>query len=75
MAQGCGFPHTQAAKRTAPSRQSLKKEFHGRTRLQNPWWMHMRKYEHELVRCKKNADIPENSLVTELEQQSKEYLN
>jgi hypothetical protein len=29
MAQGCGFPHTQVAKRTAPSRQSLKKRFHG----------------------------------------------
>jgi hypothetical protein len=37
MAQGCGFPHTQVAKRTAPSdsaelvagRQSLKKGFHG----------------------------------------------
>jgi hypothetical protein len=29
MAQGCGFPHTQVAKRTAPSRQSLQKRFHG----------------------------------------------
>jgi hypothetical protein len=29
QAQGCGFPHTQAAKRTAPFRQSLKKQFHG----------------------------------------------
>jgi hypothetical protein len=25
QAQGCGFPHTQVAKRTAPSRQSLQK--------------------------------------------------
>ena len=43
QAQGCGFPHTQAAKRTAPSdsaelvagRQSLKKRFHGRAGQEN----------------------------------------
>jgi hypothetical protein len=29
QAQGCGFPHAQVAKRTAPSRQSLKKRLHG----------------------------------------------
>jgi hypothetical protein len=29
QAQGCGFPHTQVAKRTAPFCQSLKKRFHG----------------------------------------------
>jgi hypothetical protein len=35
QAQGCGFPHTQAAKKTAPSRQSLKKRFHGLARQEN----------------------------------------
>ncbi|UCH07666.1 MAG: hypothetical protein JSV55_01320, partial [Deltaproteobacteria bacterium] len=33
--QGCGFPHTQVAKRTAPSRQSLKKRFHGLATQEN----------------------------------------
>ena len=43
QAQGCGFPHTQVAKRTAPSRQSLKKRFHGLAGQENsrqkrhPW--------------------------------------
>jgi hypothetical protein len=74
MAQGCGFPHTQAAKRTAPSdsaelvagRPSLKKEFHGRACQQNPHWTHMRKYQHKLLGYKKEIHIPWDSRVTGL---------
>ena len=47
QAQGCGFPHTQVAKRTAPSdsaelvagRQSLQKRFHGLTWQESFQWM------------------------------------
>jgi hypothetical protein len=55
QAQGCGFPHTQAAKRTAPSRQSLKKRFHGLA------------YE-ENATSKQDIHIFLDSLVTELRQ-------
>jgi len=48
-------PHTQAAKRTAPSRQSLKKGFHGHAGQEN-------------VMSKKDIHIPPDSSVTELTQ-------
>jgi hypothetical protein len=38
QAQGCGFPHTQVAKRTAPSRQSLQKRFHGLASTAPAFW-------------------------------------
>ena len=64
QAQGCGFPHTQVAKRTAPSRQSLKKRFHGIADEENPTRYSftrlrrdMRAYQHGLLWCQKKTFI------------------
>jgi hypothetical protein len=55
MARGSGFPHTQAAKTTAPSRQSLKKRFHGLAGQENST-------------SKKDIYIPRDAIVAELKQ-------
>jgi hypothetical protein len=39
LRRSCGFPHTQVAKRTPPSRRSLQKGFHGSKSHENSQWM------------------------------------
>jgi len=53
LRRSCGFPHTQVAKRTAPSRQSLQKGFHGGNSQENSQWM-------QIIKCSSRYVISRN---------------